>query len=185
MQSMARTVGQQPTQYPTDTNLCRTLLGILMSLKDYKLFILFFLLSLSSREKSQSLLPVWLFVLPPFVLFADCSLRQSRSSAWLFLSLSFLFLQSWLHLAFLTILILIVCSLVTLWCTWLWCGLRDGGNYHRVGGGMPLSLHLLHGDKPQQGCSRGTQTCTASPHSGYLHPQSPIAVNYVSEVCSI
>lgn len=70
--------------------------------------------------------------------------------------LSFLLSPSWLHLAFLTILILIVCSLVTLWCTWLWCGLRDGGNYHRVGGGMPMSLHLLHGDKPQPRVQQGS-----------------------------
>lgn len=88
-------------------------------------------------------------MLPTILLFDNCSLRQSRSSFWLALSLVFLLSPPWLHLAFLTILILIACSLVTLWCTWLWCGLRDGGNYHRVGGGMPLSLHLLHGDKPQ------------------------------------
>lgn len=140
------------------------------------IIILFLLwLSLSSRDKSQSLLPVRLFVLPPILLFDNCSLRQSRSSFWLVLSLSFLLPPSRLHPGFLTILIPIVCSLVTLWCTWLWCGLRDGGNYHRVGGGMPLSLHLLHGDKPQPRVQQGDSI----QHSFHSTP----TITHRSELC--
>lgn len=114
-----------------------------------------------------SLLPVRLLVLPPLVLFDECSLRRSRGFFWPALSLSFVLSWSWLRLTVLTILILIFCSLVTLWCTWLWCGLGDGGNYHRVGGGMLLSLHLLHSDKPKPECVQGSHSCTDS----ILHPQ--------------
>lgn len=121
---------------------------ILMIFKDYKLLNVL----LSKEEPVSS--PCMALCLPSLLLFDNCSLRQSRSSFWFVLSV-FSSPPSWLHLAFLTILILIVCCLVTLWCTWLWCGLRDGGNYHRVGGGMPLSLHLLHGDKPHPRVQQG------------------------------
>lgn len=56
MQSVAETVGEQPTRHPTDTNLCRTLLEIVMNLKDYKLlfFVCFFIEPLQQRKEPVS-----------------------------------------------------------------------------------------------------------------------------------